>query len=96
MKILVISQYFWPENFRINDITKYLCEKNCEVDVLTGQPNYPEGKLFPKFKKNSDDFNNFYNANVIRVPIFLRRTDNNSEPKELFSLQALNPIPLSK
>jgi glycosyltransferase involved in cell wall biosynthesis len=76
LRILIISQYFWPENFRINEIAKYLCTKNCEVDVLTGQPNYPGGKLFSKFKKNSDHFNKFHNANIIRVPIFLRRNAN--------------------
>ncbi|MGM9978902.1 MAG: glycosyltransferase family 4 protein [Clostridium sp.] len=46
MKILVISQYFYPEDFRINDICKGLKEKGNEVEILTGLPNYPEGKLY--------------------------------------------------
>lgn len=46
MKILVVSQYFWPEEFRINDICKGLIEKGHEVEVLTGIPNYPYGKYF--------------------------------------------------
>lgn len=46
MKILVISQYFWPEEFRINDICKGLIEKGHEVEVLTGIPNYPFGRYF--------------------------------------------------
>jgi hypothetical protein len=45
LRILVVSQYFWPENFRINEIVKFLKEKNYEVDVLTGYPNYPEESL---------------------------------------------------
>lgn len=81
MKILIVSQYFWPENFRINEITEYLSTKNVEIDVLTGEPNYPEGKLFVNFKKNKFIYNNFCNANVIRVPIFLR---GNSSKIELF------------
>lgn len=46
MKILVITQYFWPEEFRINDICKGLKESGHEVEVLTGLPNYPTGKIF--------------------------------------------------
>lgn len=46
MKILVVSQYFWPEDFRINDICKGLKEKGHEVEILTGLPNYPKGEFF--------------------------------------------------
>lgn len=46
MKTLVVTQYFWPEEFRINDICEGLSEKGHEVEVLTGLPNYPYGKLF--------------------------------------------------
>ena len=50
LKILIVSQYFWPENFRVNDIAKYLKEKGAEVEILTGKPNYPGGDLFRDFK----------------------------------------------
>jgi phosphatidylserine/phosphatidylglycerophosphate/cardiolipin synthase-like enzyme len=43
MKVLVVSQYFFPENFRINEIVQTLVDKGIDVDVLTGKPNYPEG-----------------------------------------------------
>lgn len=46
MKILVVTQYFWPEEFRINDICKGLKEAGHEVEILTGLPNYPTGKIF--------------------------------------------------
>ncbi len=46
LRILIISQYFWPENFRINDLVSTLLEQGHEVDVLTGIPNYPDGKFF--------------------------------------------------
>ncbi len=49
MRVLVISQYFWPENFRINDLVEGLLERSHEVTVLTGLPNYPSGKLSPGF-----------------------------------------------
>ena len=45
-KILVICQHFWPESFRINDIANFFVEKDCDIDVLCGIPNYPKGKFF--------------------------------------------------
>ena len=73
MRILVISQYFWPETFRVNDIVEHLRKNNHHVDVLTGVPNYPQGKLFDEYKLDKKKFNNFYGASVFRVPVFLRR-----------------------
>lgn len=57
MKILVISQYFWPENFKINDICLGLKDKGHDVEVLTGIPNYPLGKFTEgyRFFKNNDE-----------------------------------------
>lgn len=46
MKILVVTQYFWPENFRVNDLCDALIERGHEVTVYTGLPNYPEGAFF--------------------------------------------------
>ena len=47
MKILVVTQYFYPEEFKINDLVKGLVDRGHEVVVLTCKPNYPEvaGKL---------------------------------------------------
>ena len=77
MRILVISQYFWPETFRVNDIVEYLRKNNHHVDVLTGTPNYPQGKLFDEYKLDKKKFSDYYGASVFRVPIFLRRNGNN-------------------
>ena len=74
MKILIVSQYFWPENFKINELVKFLREKNYEVDVLTGYPNYPEGELFKEYKIDPIKYSNFFGAKICRVPIYLRRT----------------------
>ena len=46
MRILIVSQYFWPEYFSINAIAKYLVDQGHKVDVLTGIPNYPQGKAY--------------------------------------------------
>lgn len=45
-KVLIVCQHFWPESFRINDISSYLAENDCEIDVLCGIPNYPAGQFF--------------------------------------------------
>lgn len=50
MKILIVSQYFWPEHFRINEVAKSLFEKGHDVEVLTGKPNYPKGVKFEQYK----------------------------------------------
>lgn len=46
MKILLVSQYFWPESFIINDLVRSLVNQGHTVQIVTGKPNYPEGKIF--------------------------------------------------
>ncbi len=53
MKILVVCQHYWPENFRINDIVKGFVERGHTVDVLCGQPNYPSGQFFEGYDSHS-------------------------------------------
>ena len=72
MRILVVSQYFWPENFRINELVSAWKSKGYKVDILTGKPNYPGGKLFEDYKANKNKYKLFEGCNVYRVPIFLR------------------------
>ena len=45
-RILVVTQHFWPENFRINDMVEGFLADGLEVDVLCGLPNYPKGEWF--------------------------------------------------
>ena len=72
MKILIVSQYFWPENFRINDFIPELIGKGHEVSILTGKPNYPSGKFFSEFLKKPFLFSNYMGADIYRVPIVPR------------------------
>ena len=72
MRILIVSQYFWPENFRINEISNFLINENIEVDILTGSPNYPEGKIFRAFEDDPDKYNSLNGAKIFRVPIIIR------------------------
>lgn len=72
MRILVVTQYFWPENFRINDLVYELVRRGYHVTVLTGLPNYPDGLVFPKFLTDPDKFADFAGADVLRVPMRAR------------------------
>lgn len=76
MKILVVTQYYWPENFRINDLVDGLVNKGHEVTVLTGKPNYPAGKYFSGygFIKNNIEHRN--GVKIYRVPLVPRGSDN--------------------
>lgn len=72
MRVLVVSQYFWPENFRINDLVNGLIERSHEVTVLTGLPNYPSGKLFAGFGIRGPYRSQFGGAELVRVPLIPR------------------------
>lgn len=74
MNILIVSQYFWPENFRINDLASELVKRGHEVTVLTGFPNYPNGYVFTEFLENSSAFSKFENVRIVRVPLVPRGT----------------------
>ena len=50
MKILVVSQHYFPENFLITEICEELCKNGHIVEVVCGLPNYPKGKIFPGYK----------------------------------------------
>lgn len=69
MKILVVSQYFWPESFRVNEIVSELAARGHEVTVLTGRPNYPEGVLHEDYAANPSTYSHFAGARVLRVPL---------------------------
>ena len=72
MKILIVSQYFWPENFRINDLTQELVKRGHSVTVLTGIPNYPTGTVFDAYRQNPKAFGHYRGATVRRVPMLAR------------------------
>lgn len=70
--ILVISQYFYPEEFRINDICKEWVKRGYKVTVVTGMPNYPEGKFYKGygwFKKTREEYEGIH---IVRLPIIPR------------------------
>ncbi len=71
MKVLLVTQYFFPENFKSNDIAFELAKKGFEVDVLVGIPNYPEGKYFKGyslFHKRTEKINGVRIYRVFQTP----------------------------
>jgi glycosyltransferase involved in cell wall biosynthesis len=72
VRFLIVSQYFWPENFRVNDLASALHARGHQVTVLTGWPNYPEGKIFPAFRREPHAYASFEGAPIVRVPIAAR------------------------
>lgn len=70
--ILIVSQYFYPEQFRINDIATEWVKRGYKVTVLTGIPNYPQGKFYKGynwFKNRKETWNGI---EIIRIPLFAR------------------------
>lgn len=72
MRVLIVSQYFWPENFRINELSQELTQRGHVVTILTGVPNYPTGKIFDVFEQNRRAFDNYFGITVCRVPMVAR------------------------
>jgi glycosyltransferase involved in cell wall biosynthesis len=73
MRILVLSQYFWPETFIINDIVRTLTEQGHEVMVATGKPNYPDGKVFEGYRAWGTQRERYLDrVEVLRVPLWPR------------------------
>ena len=66
MKILVVCQYYYPEEFKINDICNQLVKIGHNVTVLTGLPNYPFGKIPKEYSRGQRRKENISGVEVIR------------------------------
>ncbi len=66
MKILVICQHYWPENFRVTEICEALVERGHQVTALVGLPNYPTG-IIPQ------EYRHFQNRHQIRNGVEIKR-----------------------
>lgn len=69
MKLLIISQYFWPETFCINALACGLKERGVEVTVLTGKPNYPGGDIFDGYSAWGIRREQYEDMEILRLPI---------------------------
>ena len=73
-KILVVTQHFWPENFRINDIVEGFLQDGIAVDVLCGLPNYPKGEWFPGYSAAGPFEEEWHGARLYRCKEVPRRS----------------------
>jgi glycosyltransferase involved in cell wall biosynthesis len=72
VRVLILTQYYWPEIFQINNVTKTLVEKGITVEVLTGKPNYPKGDKFPGYESWGCQDETHCGAHVNRIPLLAR------------------------
>lgn len=75
MKILIVTQYYWPENSRVTDIAESLQKEGNEVTVLTGLPNYPQGYIYKGYRKGENRIQEHNGVHIIRAKLIERRHD---------------------
>ena len=67
MKILVVCQFYYPENFVVYKIAEELARRGHEVDVLTGKPNYGYGYILPEYKNVKQEVINGVNVHRVNI-----------------------------
>jgi glycosyltransferase involved in cell wall biosynthesis len=72
MRLLVVSQYFWPESFTINEVVLSLKARGIDVAFLTGKPNYPDGAVFEGYRAWGSLKEDWQGIRVYRVPMIPR------------------------
>tara|TARA_X000000368_G_scaffold112332_1_gene87574 strand:- start:3288 stop:4490 length:1203 start_codon:yes stop_codon:yes gene_type:complete len=72
MKILLVSQYFYPENFKINDLIFSLKKRGHDITVLTGKPNYSKTTFFEGYGWKSNDLETIFDIPIYRANLFSR------------------------
>lgn len=75
MKVLIVSQHYWPENFRITDIAETLVSLGNQVTVLCGLPNYPKGYIFDEYKHGKNRIQEHNGVKIIRAKEIGRRNN---------------------
>ena len=71
-RVLVFTNHYYPEHFKINEAVEWLIDAGHQVHVVTGWPNYPKGKIFKGyglFKKSSEQKGNL---SIRRLPLVPR------------------------
>ena len=73
MRILVVSQNFYPDTFAINDTVRILVERGHKVTVLTGLPDYTTSEIPEEYKHGKKRHQVYCGAEVFRVPTIARK-----------------------
>ena len=84
MKILILSQWFDPEpDFKGLLFARELVARGHEVEVLTGFPNYPGGKIYPGYRIRPWARERLDGIDVLRVALY--PSHNNSGLHRIFN-----------
>jgi len=70
-RVLIFTNHFYPEYFKINDVVDWFCSENINTSVVTSNPNYPKGKIFKGFSIFGSK-KTYQIATVYRLPIIPR------------------------
>ena len=71
MRILLLTQWFDPEPaFKGMPFARKLMDRGHEVEVLTGFPNYPEGKLYRGYRLRLWQKESVEGVSIVRVPLY--------------------------
>ena len=72
MRILIVTQCYYPERFSTHDIAEQLVKLGHQVEVLTGKPNYGFHKILPEYKNVS--YQELNGVAIHRVKLYPRKT----------------------
>jgi colanic acid biosynthesis glycosyl transferase WcaI len=72
LKILIVTPYYYPENFKINDFSTGLEERGYQISVLSAIPNYPGGKYYEDYTLLKNRYQKIKNIKIFRVPVIPR------------------------
>ena len=71
-RILIYTNHFDPEHFKINEAVSWLTQEGLQLHLITGWPNYPEGKIFKGYGPFKNSFERRENLTIRRLPLFPR------------------------
>jgi len=74
MRLIIVSQHFYPDSFRVNDIAFALCEQGHAVRVITGLPDYDAGTVPPAYRRFRKRRETVRGVEVVRLPTTRRRS----------------------
>ena len=69
---MIYTNHFYPENFKINEVTNWLVESGYSVHVITGWPNYPRGVFFKGYGPFRNSFEKIGKLSIRRLPLIPR------------------------
>ncbi|MFL2601049.1 MAG: glycosyltransferase family 4 protein [Flavobacteriaceae bacterium] len=77
-RVLIFTNHFYPEQFKINEVVSWLIADGFKLHVVTGWPNYPEGKIYKGYGPFKKSFEKRGNLTIRRLPLFPRGSGSNS------------------